>query len=504
MNDLKFLKNNIYRETYYETTRKGKLFLKNDPRLVVGVQDLLLLLRGISVSYVQLRFFFIRFTSDTRQDLLENYAEKFLTAVLLDTLVRNLPLTIRNVFTDHNTFIFDICIEGANSAIRTILQELLLREPIAYVSRVEVHTKGEEEELFFLLEGRHNFEPSHSILPQYDIYDVIPPLPRQVPITLEDFDKFHQLLAQNYPIFYRDVKNRYCTIWCAQDGRGSYTVKRHVGGSKVAFSATFEEAEPLFQIERIVGVVPNLIPESIPYPQEIVIDLDIHNTVQYPIVKQVSDSFSEWLADLGLSFHRRLTGSLHGGQHFILPIRWTYPAILAGKIEVWEVYNRRSTKHILCDSARDAAELLCILFQVQNTTLATFCTTRIFHPYFRHKRILFDVGSNSMNRGRRALLSLHHNSLHVCVPLKTELPPTPEGLAELTSLDRLIESSGDLEEPSVTRTMQEQNTAILRELVERHEQLYHEFFTSNPYHFEELYCHLPINRIKVSNHFPSL
>lgn len=109
-----------------------------------------------------------------------------------------------------------------------------------------------------------------------------------------------------------------------------------------------------------------------------------------------------------------------------------------------------------------------------------------------------------MNRGRRALLSLHHSSLHVCVPLKTELPPTLEGLAELTSLDRLIKSSDDLEEPSITLSIQEHNTAILRELVERHEQLYHEFFTSTPYHFEELYCHLPINRIKVTNNSPSL
>jgi hypothetical protein len=412
MNDLRFLKNNIYRETYYETTRKGKLFLKNDPRLVVGVQDLLLLLRGISITYVQLRFFFVRFASDKSQDLLENYPEKFLTAVLLDALVRNLPLTIKNVFTDHNTFIFDICIEGANSAIRTILQELLLREPVAYISRIEVYTKGEEE-LFFLLEGRHNFEPSHSILPQHDMYDVIPPLPRQVPVTLEVFDKFHQLLAQYYPIFFYDVKNRFCTIWCAQDGRGSYTVKRHVGGVKVVFPPTFEEAEALFQIEQIVQVVPNLVPETVSHPQEIVIDLDIDSSVPYSIVKQVSDRFAEWLVlDQGLLFHRRVTGSLRGGQHFILPVHWTYPAILAGKVEVWEVYNRRSAKHILCDSARDAAELLCLLFQIQNPTLAPFCTTRIFHPYSRYKRILFDVGSNSMNRGRRALLSLHCGSLH--------------------------------------------------------------------------------------------
>ena len=145
--------------------------------------------------------------------------------------------------------------------------------------------------------------------------------------------------------------------------------------------------------------------EGAEFPNEMVIDLDVPSSVPYSVVKQVSDRFAEWLAiDQGLLFHRRLTGSAKGGQHYIIPIRWTHPAILAGKTEVWEVYGRRAKRHILCDSVRDAAELLCILFQIQNPTIAHFMTTRIFDPYTRYKRLLFDVGSNSMNRGRRALL----------------------------------------------------------------------------------------------------
>ena len=174
MNNFKSLKNNIYRETYYETTRKGKMYLKDSPTLGVGLLDLLELLKGISVTTIQIRFFYTRFTTNHSQDLLVNHPEKFLTAIIIDTLVQNLPLTIRNIYSDHNTFIFDVCCIADDLTLRTILQEVLRHDAVSYVSRVEVRTTGEEEELFFLLQGRNNLAYPQTILPQNERMTLFP------------------------------------------------------------------------------------------------------------------------------------------------------------------------------------------------------------------------------------------------------------------------------------------------------------------------------------------
>jgi hypothetical protein len=472
--------------------------MKNDRRIVVGVRDLLGVLKGISVQAVQIRLFWTRYTVNQSNDLRTNYPSKLLQSITEKTLVRNYPLSFHQVFSDKNTYIYDLCCAGGGQINREVLAEVLHHEAVSFCDKVEVLTTSTEStpdrELFFLLRGRQMVDYPQTILPQNTPYDVIDPEECSLPITVELLENYYTLLERHWEAFYTDVHDRYCTVWCATENRGEYTVRRNLWGQKIMFPPSFAESHPMLQINRMVQIVPNTLPESLNHPIEIVIDLDIPPELPYTTIKQVTDRFCEWLIEQGLWFLRRATGSSKAGQHIIVPCQWTDPVLLCGKTEVWSVYTLRPYRHILSDSSRDVCELLCLLFQTQNPTIAQYMTTRIFNPFSRHKRILFDVFSCSMNRGRRALLSLHHNSLNVCVPLTTDLPATHEEFLDLVALDLLLEQDTLIAEPRVSRAIQESNTRILQDMADRYNHMYQDFYSLTAAQFDEQYGNIPIDR----------
>ena len=482
---------NALTEMTYETLRKGKMYLKNDRTIIIDVPDLLELLKGISVNYFQIRFFFTRFTTDTTTDLLANYPEKLLVATLTYSLVRNYPLTIKTLFSDSNTYIFDILCESDDQTIREIFQDILQHKATSFVSKVEIRTKGEEEELHFCLEGLNKCTYSDSLFTHQDTVDVLSPLQLKLPIDLELLDKYYLLLNLNYNDFYQDVANRPCAVWCYREGSGEYLVKRNIMGKQIIFPDTYDKAAPLLDLEKIIQIVPNSIPNNSPCPIEIIVDLDT-GSVTYPLVKTVSDRLSQWLIDRDFLYYRRLTGSLNAGSHWIFPVKWEEAYLLAGSDSTWDVYKQRAPTHILCDSARTVAELLCLVFQKDNPDLAKFITTRIFDPYSRHGRILWDITSNSMHRGRRSIASLHHKYLTLCIPLDRDIPPTREELEDLVSLDEALKGDIVFSESPRTTHMQKHNTKLLREIIDQEERLYHDYFLMPRARFEEMHFGIPV------------
>lgn len=128
----------------------------------------------------------------------------------------------------------------------------------------------------------------------------------------------------------------------------------------------------------------------------------------------------------------------------------------------------------------------------ENVQLAPFITTRIFNPYIRYKRLLFDVSPNSMNRGRRALLSLHQSSLNVCIPYTGELSEKQRELEDLIMLETILTSKEPVIETRSTSFMQEHNTQELHQIIQQYERLFQEYHTSPAARFEELHLNIPI------------
>jgi hypothetical protein len=488
---------NLYQQIRYEQSRKEKMYRQNPATIYLDVEELLSSLKGVDVSKVHIRFFFTRFSESSTKDLVINYPEKTLKQIFLYGLHNNLPLTVRNVFCNGNTYIYDLICLSTNKAIRHLLRSILQHESCSFVSRVEIHTEGRQKKLFFVLEGISRMDYSlYSLFSSEERVDNFEPIEKVLPLNFEKLMLYYRFLKKHYVNFYRDVQNRACTIWCFRENFPEYIVKRRVWNQPIIFPASFKEAEALLQTERVVQIVPNTLPEARETPCEMVIDIDVLTSVKYSVVQAITDTFAQWLKSKKIMFLRRLTGSRRGGQHFLIPLCWERPWLLGGKTPLWENYTRSSKSRILCDSVRSMAELLCLLFQKAHQDLAPRITTRIFDSWARHQRILFDTSCNGLNRGRRALLSLHHRSLNVCIPLKTDLPSKAE-LEEKVALETVFaapEGESQFEELEITETARSHNTWRLRQLIHRYEQLYYEYLATPAERFEELHFDIPIKR----------
>lgn len=488
-----------YIEVVYKQLRRSKMYQENLRTLQLNVNELLHALIDVKINTVKLRFFYTRWDElDSAKDLLDNYPEKFLTALIRYIFTNNYPITIMNVFCDANTWIYDVKIGPSddNFLLRTILQEILTEAPVSFSSHVEVVVTDQHNHLFeFRLDGFKQLEYSYTLFTKSKSSKPInyPPVKIDMPVSYKTLDKYYLLLRTNYSTFYTDVKNRYCTCWCIREGIGDFIIKRYVNDQSIRFPSSFDLAEPLLQTERITQIVPNCLPFTHDIPIELCIDVDVPKTMDYLIVKQVTDTFASWLKKLGLFYLRRLTGNLHGGQHFILPLYWPKASILNSKGEVWEVYVRRTIPQILCDSVHALGILVSLLFQKNYPSLARYITTHIFDPYIRHQRLLFDLSPNAWNRGRRSILSLHHSSQNVCVPYnKDELPVKIEDYLNLCSLDLLLAQQTAITEPVITKEIIHTNSAILAELVSQHDRLFIDYGSSNVRRFEAQFFDIPL------------
>lgn len=284
-------------------------------------------------------------------------------------------------------------------------------------------------------------------------------------------------------------------------------VKRHsdITNGLIMFPPTFEEAKTLLQMERIIQIVPNTIPEKASYPIELVIDIDIPPNFPYSRVREITEAFVKWLSENSLRFYRRLTGSYQCGQHIIIPVKWDQAYLLTGKPSVWEVYSRRKTVHLLSDSLRSTAELLSIAFCKEKPQYAKYITTRIFDAHSRYKRLLFDISTNTLHRGRRALLSMHPSHRGICVSFNNiKLPLKAKDLHQYIAFDELKtiknnkEPSDHLTEEPRTNYMTYHNTTVLKDLINRYERFYLQYLTTLPTRFEERFFNMTIPQIAQS------
>ncbi|MHA2224446.1 MAG: hypothetical protein ACXAC8_04540 [Candidatus Hodarchaeales archaeon] len=484
----------------YEKTRKLKIYRRNNRMEQLDVGDLLILLKGIDVQQVHLRFYFTRFTTEEISDLLANYPEKILQASLVYSLVHNIPLTIKSIYCDGNNYIFDInCEMSDQTTIRKVLKYLLSHESCSFVSQVEVTTRGERETLAFRLEGIRSSSEQLSLSPKIisssELVDVLPSVPLQVPIDIDLLDDYYSVLRTYYHHFYQDAANRSCTIWVYRENLGEYIVKRYFQNNLIYFPESYEEVEPFLNLEKVVTIVPNSMPVTSDVPVEMILDLD-PGAIPYAITRQVSNQLAQWLLEQDLLFYRRLTGNRNGGQHFIIPVNYDKAFILSGTEETWGLYTQRSPTHVLCDSLRSVAELICLVFQRENKSLARYVTTRVFDPYSRVDRMLLDVSPNSQNRGRRALLSLHQKSLGLCVPfVESSLPESHEDFQDLVALDEALAGHINFEEKPSTSYMQRHNTQKLSQLVDQEICLFEEFYALPRMRFEQIHFAIPVPRV---------
>ncbi|MFX0171340.1 MAG: hypothetical protein ACFE9L_05420 [Candidatus Hodarchaeota archaeon] len=76
---------------------------------------------------------------------------------------------------------------------------------------------------------------------------------------------------------------------------------------------------------------------------------------------------------------------------------------------------------------------------------------------------------------------------------------TKEEFEDLIAVDLLLERNKKITEPPITPFMQENNTSVLRTLIERHKRLYQESYSLTYAQWEEIHYQIPIDRVELKN-----
>jgi len=147
----------------------------------------------------------------------------------------------------------------------------------------------------------------------------------------------------------------------------------------------------------------------------------------------------------------------------------------------------------LCDSARSAAEFLCVIFQLENPDFAPFVSTRVFNFHNRFGRILFDATPNGLNRGRRSILSCHTRTLGLCIPWNNKpLPGEREELSDITSVESILDKKVNVNEKKYPIGVKSENTQKIRGIINHYNRVFKSYISMNAPRFEEMYFSIPI------------
>lgn len=308
----------LYTERVYRTTRKAKMYLINHQTERHASDEVERLLKDCELLEFHLRFSYARFTLDSHTDLKTNYAEKLVQAFITWGLTRNVPYQFENVFCDHNHFIFDVRCQAEDRVLRGTLAFLFRHVASLFATTIECRLHTKDREIKVVLESYRPGLIQEPLFTPEENATRFSPKNTELDVTPEFLKSYYEFLNQNYDGFYQDVKHRACTVWLARKGWGEYQPRRYLDQKPIFFPTTFEELEGLLERYPVVAIVPNSTREDVSQPVELTIDIDPPTSMPFEVVRASSDAFATWLTQVGFQYSRRLTGSFHGGQHFVL------------------------------------------------------------------------------------------------------------------------------------------------------------------------------------------
>ena len=264
-------------------------------------------------------------------------------------------------------------------------------------------------------------------------------------VSPNNIEKWLNILEQKWDIFYADIYNKALTVRCQSELQSDLITRRYFDKQEILFDNFLELKNAIYQ-HGIIELIPNC--HNVEYELiEAIVDFDTAKIMNFEEIKLISDLFEEFLRNKRLTYLRRLTGGKRGGQHFIIPVAFNEPILLAGRPVTYDRYlNRRKPHELIIDSAKDTFFSLCLLFQQEyaNEMVVSKTTMHLRDPTERQHKMLFDIIAGSQ-RGRRSIFSLHNSSGNVCVPI-AKFPNSQNEANQLIDIDYVSENISDYNE----------------------------------------------------------
>ena len=431
-------------EYLYETTRKSKQYRRNTIIERIQLRDVFTTIKenNIEAQGINLRIFYYQFSDQTREQLQKDYCSEFLTHFFSYQRSFNLRSSIISAYDDSNLSIYDIELAPLYDT-NTVLQYLnfiLSLDATQFCSRLEiaiVNTIANKIYYFYYETTRYNAidQKYYTIQGGVKLTASI----NSIRVSAENIDKWVGILEEKWDILYADIYNKALTVRCQSDLQSDLITRRYFDKQEIVFDNYLDLANAIYQ-HNIIEFIPNV--HTTEYELiEAVVDFDTAKVMDYEDIKLISDLFEEFLRNKKMVYLRRLTGGKRGGQHFILPVAFSEPILLAGRPVTYERYKIRRKKHeMIIDSAKDTFFSLCLLFQQEysNESVINKTTMHLRDPTERHHKMLFDIIAGSQ-RGRRSVFSLHNGSGNVCVPIRT-LPDTLKETNQLVDINFVNEN----------------------------------------------------------------
>ena len=350
--------------------------------------------------------------------------------------------------------------------VSQFLVHILSLDATQFCSRFELtlqDTINEQDYHFYYVSSRyHEVDATFQTLQHgLQLHAVVPPLR----IPLDHITKWIKLLEYQWDTFYADIHDRSLTVRCQSPHQSDLLTRRYFDNQEIVFD-TYLDLVYAIQQHNIIEFIPNC--HNLEYElQDVTIDFDTAKIQRFEDIKLISDLFEEFLNNKRLTYFHRLTGGKRGGQHFVVPIAFTRPILLAGRPITFERYvNRRKEHEILIDSAKDTFFSLCLLFQQEyaNEPVVKQTTLHLRDPTERLHKMLFDIIC-CPQRGRRSVFSLHNNTGNFNVPIKY-LPDSLQETNELCSFDFVYEHISEYAEDPNAWSMEtrEQNFLYLEKI----------------------------------------
>ena len=475
----------------YESTRKAKQYRRNTVIEKIQYQQVLTFIdrMGKHLTTLKVRIFYYQVADQQREYLLKDYMAEFLTQVFNYQRSFNLRCSFRSIFDDGNLSIYDIKVvsEKGPYLIKNFLQFMLSIDATQFCSRLELKLNNPVEKKdyqFYYQSTRFNkvSENLYGIHAGVRLHSEVASLR----VSKEKIDSWLNLLEIKWYELYADIYQKGLTVRCQSEYQSELITRRYFDKQEITFDEFIDLANAVY-VHNIIEFIPNVHRQDYELT-ECVIDFDTAKIMSYEEIKEISDHFEDFLRNKKLTYLRRLTGGKRGGQHFIIPVAFKEPLLLAGRAITFDRYiDRRKPHELLIDSAKDTFFALCLLFQQEyaNEPVVHKTTLHLRHWGERYHKMLFDILCAPM-KGRRSVYSLHNGTGNVCVPIAT-LPDTLRETDQLTDLQFVLDNHEAYHEDITIwdDQIREQNFAFLKQISNYSRPILRDYYTLNVQEFNK-------------------